>query len=229
MRILIIEDDEKLSALMKYHLEKEDFTVDYCYDGKDGLRWAKEQVYDLILLDRMLPSCNGIEVLKSLRDSNIPTPVLMLTALGSLNQKIEGLDAGADDYLVKPFEIEELSARIRAIIRRPTPWNNQDEITYADLSFNLTEKKISTKEKSCSLSKREAELLEFLLKNQGQVLPRNVLFSRVWGPDAGIEDGSLDTYIYFLRNHLKSIGSNAKIQVVRGIGYSMKKEPADAS
>jgi len=223
MRILMIEDDKKLSTIIEYRLQKEGYILDICSDGEDGLRWGKEQIHDLIILDRMLPSLDGIEVLKRLRESKITIPVLMLTALGSLHQKIEGLDFGADDYMVKPFEMEELLARIRAMTRRPTKWDNTEETSYDDFTFQVVEKRINGKKGSCSLSKKESELLEFFIKNQGQILPRGVLLSRVWGPDAGVEDGSLDTYIYFLRNRLKSIGSSVQIIVERGVGYRMEK------
>lgn len=222
MRILMIEDDESLCAIIKRQLEKEGFTVDICNDGQDGQRIALKQAHDLILLDRMLPSLNGAFILRKLRSQGIETPVLMMTALGTLDQKVEGLDLGADDYLVKPFAMKELLARVRAIVRRPAKWKNDGIISCGDIGFDPVKRSLYGEGGSCSLSRRETCLLEFLIMNEGQTLPREVLMSRVWGPDAPVEDGNLDSYIYFLRNRLKSVGSKAKIKAVRGVGYEME-------
>lgn len=221
MRILMIEDDEKLCEAVSYHLEKEGFTVDVCNDGDDGLRWIRQQAHDLILLDRMLPTMNGITVLQRMRSDGIPTPVLVMTALGTISQRVEGLDAGADDYLIKPFAIEELLARIRAMCRRPRGWENTEIVRVGGVSLDCAEKKMSSVKGAVSLSKREADLLEVFFKNPGQTLPRNVLLSKVWGPDAEVEEGNLDNYIHFLRKRLKGINCNLQITTVRGVGYRM--------
>lgn len=222
MRILMIEDDKNLCDIVSRQLQKEGFTVDTYNDGEEGMGIALKQAHDLILLDRMLPSLNGIRILKRLRLQGIETPVLMMTALGTLDQRVEGLDLGADDYLVKPFAIKELLARIRAIARRPVKWKNDSILSYGDISFDPVKRCLSGKEKSCSLSRRETSLLEALIRNEGQVLPREVLLSKVWGPDAPVEDGNLDSYIYFLRNRLKSVESQVKIKAVRGVGYELE-------
>lgn len=224
MRILLIEDDIKLCDALKYQLEKEAFTVDLCHDGEDGLHWALQQAHELILLDRMLPSMSGTKVLQKIRSIGIATPVLLLTALGSLDERVEGLDAGADDYLVKPFAIEELLARIRALCRRPRQWESTASLLVGDISFDGERRILNGEKGSCSLSKREAGLLETLLKNSNRTLPRGILLARVWGPDAPVEDGNLDNYVYFLRRRLKSVGSSLTIKTVRGVGYQLEED-----
>lgn len=222
MRILMIEDDDKLCDAVCFQLERKGFTVDVCHDGDDGLRWIRERVHDLILLDRMLPIMDGITVLKKARAEGISTPVLLITALGDVFQRVEGLDAGADDYLVKPFAMEELLARIRAMSRRPHQWEGAKPLEFGDISYEGTEKCLHGVKGDCSLSKREGDLLEMLLKNPNQTLPRTVLLSRVWGPDAGVEEGNLDNYIHFLRRRLKAAGSTLQIKTVRGVGYRLE-------
>lgn len=224
MRVLLVEDDKKLGELISAHLKKHGFITDHLVDGMDGLRWAMEGIYDVIILDRMLPGMDGLSILKKLREKNFLTPILMLTALYSLEEKVEGFQAGTDDYLAKPFEMEELSARIDALSRRPRKWENHLTLTFSDFSYDCGQRIISCNDKQSTLSQKEAELLEFFIRNENQTLPRNLLLSRIWGPDAPVEEGSLDTYIYFLRNRLKAIGSRVTIKVVRGVGYYIQKE-----
>ena len=224
MRILLIEDDRRLAESVKFQLEKEGFTVDHCEAGDDGLQLALEQAHDLILLDRMLPGLDGVAVLRELRSKKVVTPVVLLTALGELGDKIQGLDAGADDYLVKPFAFGELLARIRSISRRPQTWEQSDTLHFEDLRFFPSEKRLEGPAGSCELSKREADLLESFLKNPGQTLPRATLLLRVWGPDAEVEDGNLDNYIHFLRRRLRALKSGLRLATVRGVGYRLEKE-----
>ncbi len=224
MRILLIEDDRRLAESVKFQLEKEGFTVDHCEAGDDGLQLALEQAHDLILLDRMLPGLDGVAVLRELRSKKVVTPVALLTALGELGDKIQGLDAGADDYLVKPFAFGELLARIRSISRRPQTWEQSDSLHFEDLRFFPSEKRLEGPAGSCELSKREADLLESFLKNPGQTLPRATLLLRVWGPDAEVEDGNLDNYIHFLRRRLRALKSGLRLATVRGVGYRLEKE-----
>lgn len=223
MRVLLVEDDEALCEAVRFALERDGMTVDACNDGDDGLRWMNERAHDLVLLDRMLPVMDGVTVLQKARAAGVATPVLMLTALGGVHQRVEGLDAGADDYLVKPFAVEELLARIRAMNRRPRQWEDSPALTFGDICFDITKKTLCGAHTECSLSKREADLLEILLKNPAQTLPRGVLLSRVWGPDAGVEDGNLDNYIHFLRRRLKTVGSGLQIKTVRGVGYRLEE------
>lgn len=223
MRILMIEDDLRLCEAVRFQLERQGFTVDVCNDGDDGLHWARQQAHDLILLDRMLPVLDGLSVLRTLRGEGVNTPVLLVTALGDTGQKVEGLDCGADDYLVKPFAIEELLARIRAMSRRPRQWESSQLFTLGDICFDPEKKTLSGRGGSCTLSHRESDLMEVLVKNHGQTLPRSVLLGKVWGPDAEVEDGNLDNYIHFLRRRLRSVGSTLAIRTVRGVGYCMEE------
>lgn len=222
MRILMVEDDPGLCEAVSFQLEQKGVTVDVCHDGEDGLHWARQQAYDLILLDRMLPGLDGLSVLRSLRQEGIVTPVVLVTALGEISQRVEGLDAGADDYLVKPFAAEELMARIRAMCRRPRQWESSQIIRLGDVVFDREQKTLEKEGQSCTLSRRESELMEMLLKNPGQILPRGLLLSRVWGPEAEVEEGNLDNYIHFLRRRLRSVGSALEIRTVRGVGYQLE-------
>lgn len=221
MKILLIEDDKELSETLKYRLEKEDFTVDVCHDGEEGLYFMQENLHDLVILDRMLPSMDGVKVLKEARKKQITTPVIFLTALGELQDKITGLDCGADDYMVKPFAFEELYARIRCLMRRPGKWGNTSFLTLEDITYDPETKRLSNGEKECTLSKREGDLLEVFLRNPGQTLTRSVLINRVWGLDSDVEEGNLDNYIHFLRRRLKTVGSTLTLKTVRGIGYQI--------
>lgn len=222
MRLLLIDDDEHLCELLSYSLQKAGFTVDSCYDGRDGLHFIRQNAHDLVLLDRMLPGMDGLSVLKAMRAEGFHQPVILLTALGEISDKVTGLNEGADDYIVKPFAFEELLARIHSIARRPQQWQAPKPLTLHDLVFRADQNLLVCGKCSCTLSPREAALLEMLLKNPGQILPRGTLLSRVWGPDAPVEDGNLDNYIHFLRRRLKSVGSQSQIKTVRGTGYRME-------
>lgn len=221
MRILLAEDDEKLNETLVYGLTQAGFLVDTCFDGADALFYGEQNIYDVILLDRMLPGMQGTDVLAALRQKGVAAPVILITALGTLSDKVEGLDLGADDYLVKPFAQEELFARIRCVTRRPHRILDEESLTYSDISWFPTECRLSGPTGSCTLSKREAALLEAFLKSGGTTLPRNHLLLKVWGPDSDVEEGNLDNYIHFLRRRLKTVGSRLAIKTIRGIGYSL--------
>jgi len=222
VRILVVEDDKNLCQAMEYALKQNGYAVDVCHEGDDGLRWIRENTYDLALLDRMLPQLDGVSLLRRAREGGVSTPVLMITALGGIDERVEGLDAGADDYLVKPFAIEEMLARVRAMCRRPRRWEATEQLRCGDVSFDPAQNRLQGARESCSLSRRESELMEILLKNAGQTLPRGMLLSRVWGPDANVEEGNLDNYIHFLRRRLQSVGSALCIRTVRGVGYRLE-------
>lgn len=221
MRILLAEDDEKLNETLVYGLKQAGFIVDSCFDGEDALFYGEQDIYDVILLDRMLPCMQGTDVLLSLRQKGIATPVILITALGALSDKVEGLDLGADDYLVKPFAQEELLARIRCVTRRPRRIVDEEAIVLSDLSWFPAENLLTGPAASCTLSKREAALLETFLGSGSATLPRNLLLMKVWGPDSDVEEGNLDNYIHFLRRRLKTVGSSLTIKTVRGVGYSL--------
>ncbi len=222
MRILLIEDDEQLCFSTAYQLQNHGFHVDTCMDGEDAILFMNQNIYDLILLDRMLPHIDGISLLKKLREKNNFTPVIILTALGELSDKITGLDAGADDYLVKPFAIEELLARIRSINRRPRQWTDTEVLTYSDITYSPLTNSLSGPIGTCTLSKKEGSLLEFFMRNSSQILPRTTLLTKIWGPYAEIEDGNLDNYIHFIRRRLKTVSKTTTVKTHRGVGYRLE-------
>lgn len=222
MRILLIEDDQRLCETLRFQLEKEHHQVEICHDGRDGLDLFLQDAYDLVLLDRMLPTMNGLLVLKKARKAGIATPVLMITALGELYDRVEGLDNGADDYLVKPFAYEELSARIRSVGRRSGTWEPHETFSFGDISYAGDLRELSGPGGSLLLSGREGRLLEVFLQSPNTVLRRMVILSRVWGADAEVEEGNLDTYIHFLRKRLGQVQSRLCLKTIRGVGYVME-------
>ena len=222
MRILLVEDDEKLNQSLAFQLEAEGFMTDSCRDGEEALYYIGEHIHDLILLDRMLPGLSGTQVLQRMREDGNQTPVILITALGTLDDKVTGLDLGADDYLVKPFAFEELMARIRCVTRRPRKLQLSEQLSLGNITYQTKEKLLTGPEKSCSVSGREGALLETSLRSPGQTLSRTVLLTKVWGMDSDVENGNLDNYIHFLRRRLKTVGSSVRIQTVRGIGYRLE-------
>lgn len=226
MRILLAEDDTNLNHTLSYQLNVQGFMVDSCFDGEEALFLAKENIHDVILLDRMLPTMEGTDILQDLRREGITIPVILITALGALSDKVEGLNMGADDYLVKPFAFEELLARIYCVTRRSPILANDNKFILSDITYSTEENILTGPKGNCSLSKREGTLLEVFLRNQGQTLSRNTLLLKVWGPDSDVEDGNLDNYIHFLRRRLLTIGSRLQIKTIRGIGYCLKEGTA---
>jgi len=224
MRILIIEDEHKIANSIKKGLEQESFAVDVSYEGNSGFDLAVTEDYDVIILDLLLPEMDGITVCKKLREEKIHTPILMLTAKGELNDKIIGLDSGADDYLVKPFAFEELLARIRALIRRPKKRLNS-VLTYDNLSLNTQTYEAKRENISLRLSKKEFSLLEYLLRHPKTVLTKEQIINHVWDYDADILPNTVEVYIGYLRNKIdKPFKKNkALIQTIRGFGYKLGK------
>ena len=224
MRILIIEDDQDLCRFIALTLEQSGYATDICHTGNDGLFYAQNHPYDAIILDRMLPGLDGLFVLSSLRRQGIRTPVILATALDGLHDRVNGLDAGADDYLVKPFAVEELMARIRAVTRRPGNLQISSSITALGLTLTPDSRRLDFGDMSLTLSKKEASLLEFFLKNPGQKLPRPRILSYVRVQSSEVEEGNLDNYIYFLRRRLKSLDAPVKLTTVHGIGYRLEEK-----
>ena len=227
MRILIIEDDEQLCETLKLQFEHHGIESDCVHSGIDALYYVCQSVYDLIILDRMLPGMDGIALLKIIRENNVRTPVILATAVDSVEERIAGLDSGADDYLVKPYDIGELLARIRALCRRPDTLEVSGTLGFEDLEFSpanldLSIKGASSPDKKIRLSRREAVLMEYFLTRPNQTLARQLIYTRVWGPDGEVEDGNLDTYIYYLRKHLRTLKSRVRIQTIHGIGYRLE-------
>lgn len=222
MNILLIEDDADLCDAVSFQLRKNGYTVDSCNNGGDADFYIESNVYDAIVLDRLLPVKNGIEIIKDIRNNGNTVPVIMVTAMDGINDRILGLDSGADDYLVKPFSVEELMARLRALMRRPKNISEESILSYADLVLNKDKKSLICGDTSLVLSKKEYMLLEYFIENSEKVLSRDRLIARVWGSDSDIENGNLDNYIHFLRRRLKSVKSKTSIITVYSQGYRLE-------
>lgn len=220
MRILIVEDEHRISAALKKGLEQESYAVDVAYDGNVGLDLAVGETYDLIILDRLLPGMDGIEICKSLRGKNNHTPILLLTAKGQTEDKVEGLDAGADDYLVKPFAFEELLARIRALQRRPRESMGQILIL-DDLSLDPKNFEVKRKGKNISLSSKEFALLEFLLRHSKKTVTKEEIISHIWDYDSDVLPNTVEVYIGYLRNKIDKPFKKKLINTIRGFGYRL--------
>lgn len=225
MRILLAEDDKNLNSILAAQLSTKGFLVDACFNGEDALYYASLNIYDVILLDRMLPVMEGTQILAKIREKNITAPVIMITALGTLEDKISGFHAGADDYLVKPFAFEELLARIKSVTRRSPLLLSQDSLQLADINYLPATNTLTGPTSSCSLSKREGALLEVFLRNPDSTLSRSMLLLKVWGPESEVEDGNLDNYVHFVRRRLQTVGSSLTLKTVRGIGYCLISTP----
>ena len=224
MRILLVEDDSNLNNLLSKQLLSHNYMIDSCLNGADALFHISQTIYDIIILDRRLPDMEGIDILRKVRASNINTPVIFLTALSELNDKIDGFNAGADDYIVKPFHVEELIVRIKAVLRRPDTLQPDSIITYHDLSLNVSTHTLNCNNVSANLTKTEFQIMELFLKNPLKVFPRELLLSCVWGAYSEVEPNNVDNYVYFIRRHLKELKSGCKIQTVYGIGYKLSND-----
>ncbi|MDR0984604.1 MAG: response regulator transcription factor [Ruminococcus sp.] len=221
MNILIVEDERKLADVLEHILKEQKYKVDAVYTGTDGLEYALLGTYDVIVLDVMLPGMNGFEIVRRMRTEKNSTPVLMLTAKGEVNDRVFGLDSGADDYMQKPFSSDELLARIRALTRR------QGEIAlesleYGDLILRLDSHELFCKNKSVRLNLKEFEVLKLLMVNKNQVLTKDTIIVRVWGYDSDAENNNLEAYISFLRKKFTYLESKVIIDVIRKVGYSLK-------
>ena len=224
MRILIVEDEFKLADIIASRLKKEHYTVDISLDGEEGLYSALTDIYDLVILDVMLPKLNGFEILKEIRNKNINSKVIMLTAKTMLDDKLTGFDAGANDYITKPFHIEELVARINVQLRKKSSKANADYVEYADIKLNTKSSTLTctTNNESIDLVCKEFLLLEYLINNSTQIVPKDVLYDKVWGLDTEIESNNLEAYISFIRKKINVIGSIVKIKAIRGLGYKLE-------
>ena len=223
MNILMIEDDRELCSAVSFRLEQEGFSVTLCHDGEEGLYYMQETPYDLVILDRMLPHMNGIEVLKEARSRQIKTPVIILTALGELNDRLTGLNCGADDYMVKPFGVLELSARIRSLLRRVKREEKKDVLSYEGIVVNKKTREVTSEGHLCELTLKEFELLVYLLENQSRVVTRDELLNQVWGYEYDGETRTLDMHIRTLRQKLGEKGSPC-IKTIRGVGYRLVRQ-----
>lgn len=222
MRLLLIEDEHKIARALKKALEQESYAVDICYDGDEGYSMATTEPYDVAIIDRMIPGeYDGIAIIKAMREAKVHTPVLILTAKGGVKDRAEGLDAGADDYLVKPFALEELLARVRALLRRPTE-TQPTILTVGDLSLNTVTFDVRRAGKEISLTSKEFALLEYLMRNPGRPLSKEVIISHVWDYDADILPNTVEVYIKYLRTKIDVPFGSELIHTLRGFGYKIE-------
>ena len=224
MNILIIEDEYSLADAVAETLKSENFNVCIKTNGEDGEDEALTENYDLILLDVMLPGKNGFDILKYLRQEKIKTPVIMLTAKSEIDDKLNGLEHGADDYITKPFAMRELIARIKAVLKRTNNIEDTNCLEYGDLALDLKNAKLKCKDNEIQISGKELELLEQLLLNKSQILSKESLIERIWGYESDAEYNSVEVYITFIRRKLKLIESKVNIKAVRGIGYKLEEK-----
>jgi two-component system OmpR family response regulator len=223
MRCLLIEDDQAAAQLIQNGLQREGFTVTACHDGASGLALASEARWDVIVLDRMLPGAlDGLEILSSMRERNDATPVLILSALGSLNERVRGLRSGCDDYLTKPFAFDELLARIEALIRRAGTREDADTLHVGDLRIDMRARRVSRDQRPITLQPREYQLLEYLVRHQGEVVTRKMLLSAVWGYHFDPETNVIDVQMSRLRTKIDKDAATPLIHTVRGVGYSIR-------
>jgi DNA-binding response OmpR family regulator len=218
-RVLVVEDDRSIAGFVEPELERLGFRVRCAYDGPSGLRQAREFRPELVILDIMLPGLDGVGVLKAIRHSGIRVPVVMLTARDTTLDKVHSLDIGADDYITKPFDIEELLARIRALLRRA---EGEEILRVADLEVNTATREVRRGEREIDLTAREYELLEFMARNPRRVLSREFLLSRVWGQEFGVTTNVVEVYIAYLRKKVDAPGERHLIHTIRGAGYALK-------
>lgn len=224
MKILIIEDEYNLADAIKERLTKENYLVDISQDGEDGLNEALTGIYDLIILDVMLPRKNGFEILKELKENNIDSKVIMLTAKSMLDDRLQGFDLGADDYLTKPFYVEELLARINVQLKKSNSKESKNILKYKDIELNTKTSKLTCTKtnETVELVCKEFQLLEYFINNKEQVLSKEQIYDRVWGVYNEIESNNLEVYLSFIRKKLKALGSTVNIKSLRGLGYKME-------
>ncbi len=220
MKILIVDDERALVDALTTILKKNKYSVDFAYNGEDGLDCAETGVYDLIILDVMMPKLDGISLLKILRSKKIDTPVLMLSAKSDTVDKIIGLNAGADDYLAKPFALDELLARIKALLRRKEVFTG-DVLSFADFSLDRDSFELSVGDKKLALGKKEFQILEMLVLGKGKTINKEAFIQKVWGYDTEAEYNTIEVYISFIRRKLALLHSKSEIKSIRGIGYTL--------
>ena len=224
MKILIIEDEKLLADSLRTMLENKGFQVEAVYDGETGADYAELGIYDLLILDVMMPGLNGYQVARKVRSQRLGTPILMLTAKSGLEDRIEGLNAGADYYLTKPFDMRELLACINALLRRQG--SQVDELVYGNTALDLATSMLVCGEKSVRLSAKEFDVMRLLLQYRGNNLSKEVILAKVWGYDSNAVENHVEVYVGFLRKKLRSIGSNVKIEALRRLGYHLEVEEA---
>lgn len=223
MKILLVEDERRLGESLQAILENEGYAVDLVLDGEEGLAYAQSGVYDLLILDIMLPGMSGLDILSAMRAEKDLVPVLMLTARDQRGDKVTGLDRGADDYVTKPFDTEELLARVRALNRRAMGQTETGGVELGNLVFRSDTYEIRCGNRSMSVTQKEGELLEFLLRNRGSILSKEQILEKVWGFDSTAEYNHVEVYISFLRKKIAELEANVHIRTVRGVGYQIEE------
>ena len=222
MKVLLVEDSVQLNKALSTVLKRNSFVVDSAFDGEEALIFLKDYQYDVVILDIMLPKIDGIEVLKRARNSGIQTPILMLTAKSTTEDKITGLDAGADDYLAKPFVVDELLARLRALIRRKPFFDNSESLSYGDLSLDLNNLTLSCGEQKVVLMNKEMQIMTLLMKNSGKVVSLDTISKNAWDIDAYSTSENVWVFVSYLRKKIESLGSKVKIKSIRYQGYYLE-------
>lgn len=224
MKILIIEDEYSLADAIAQTLKKENFKIQIVTNGEEGENEALTNIYDLILLDVMLPNKNGFKILTNLRAQKIQTPIIFLTAKSEMEDKLNGLEHGADDYITKPFHMKELVARVKVVLRRKANLKDNSILEYRDVKLDITTGKVTCQNQHIPIAGKELELLEMLLLNKKQIVTREILASKIWGYNSQAEYNNVEVYVSFLRRKLKLLKSKVKIKAVRGVGYKMEAE-----
>lgn len=222
MKLLIAEDEVHLAEALAQILKKQNYSVDVVNDGRAALDNALTEIYDLLLLDVMMPEMDGLTVLKTLREDGISTPVILLTAKGEITDKVTGLDYGADDYIPKPFATEELLARIRAALRRRGEVIPEDGLIFGDIELSTANLRLSVKGKDMKLNLKECELLELLISRKQAITSKELIIEKLWGFDADVEYNNVEVYISFLRKKLTFLNSTVRIGTIRGVGYCLE-------
>lgn len=227
MRILLVEDEEQLSEALGNILEKNNYTVDRVFNGEDGLDYILSDIYDLVILDIMLPKMNGLDVLKNARKEGISAPVILLTAKGEVLDKVAGLDCGADDYLSKPFYTEELLARVRALGRRKGEVSKDNLLRFGDISLDMSTLELNKNEKSITLTAKESGLLELFMNRSSMISSKDDIINKLWGYESDIEHNNVEVYVSFLRRKLTFLKSNVVIKAIRNVGYILEYKEGD--
>ncbi len=220
MKILLVDDEKQLTEALSVILKKNNYSVDCAYNGEDGLDLALSEIYDLIILDVMMPKLDGLSVLKTLRAKKINTPILMLSAKSEITDKIDGLNFGADDYITKPFVTDELLARIRALLRRKDTFTG-DVLSFGDIMLDRDSLELIKGDKKISLGKKEFQILEMLILNEGKSIDKEKFIEKIWGYDTDAEYNTIEVYVSFLRKKLLAVGAKTEIKSIRGIGYTL--------
>lgn len=223
MKILVVEDDVHLLKTIQTLLEEEGYQVDPTGCGEEGCYLAEQGIYDLLVLDMMLPGMDGLKIVRSIRSKQVLTPILFLTARDSVEDMVKGLDSGADDYMTKPFEVPELLARVRALLRRRGPVDSDGGLAYHRLLLNTKSKEAFIGGAKVDLTLKEFELLEYLLRNREQILARDQICTRVWGLESDVGSNVVEVYVYYLRKKLKALDYDHIIHTIRNVGYMLKE------